>query len=386
RGMAHVGAFEGLDDVEIVGLCDVDADVLGGRCDEFAKKTGRSIKRYADLRRVLDDKDVDVVTTATPNHWHALVGVWAMQAGKDVYIEKPISHNVSEGRRLIEAADKYQRLCQHGTQNRGLANVQEAMKFLHDGGIGKVHLAKGLCYKWRPSIGKRPDAAPPTTLDWNQWQGPAAERNFSRRFVHYDWHWNWEYGNGDIGNQGVHQLDVARWGLGKNVHPNSVVSFGGRFGYEDDGVTPNTQTALYDYGDCQMQFEVRGLPTNDESGVRVGNIFYGSEGYLVLAGSEWKTFFGKNNEPGKSMAGSNSEQSHFAAFAKAVRSRKNSDLTASAVEGHFSSTLGHLANIAYRVGRKLNFDPKTETFGSDEEANRLLTREYRAPFVMPKIV
>jgi predicted dehydrogenase len=331
----------------------------------------------------MDDKSIDIVSIATPNHWHALAAVWACQAGKDVYVEKPVSHNVSEGRKIAEAARAHARIVQTGTQSRSMSGVREAMEFLRSGKLGKVYLARGLCFKRRDSIGQKADAPLPKGVDYNIWLGPAPERAFNPNRFHYEWHWNWAYGNGDIGNQGIHQMDLARWGLGKDELPTHVESSGGRFGYKDDGETPNTQTASFRYDDCMLEFEVRGLPTNDEKGVKVGNLFYGSEGYLVLNGERWSTFMGHKDEPGPSGRGSGD---HFDNFLQSVRARKPTLLNAEILEGHLSSALCHLANVAYRLGRPLKFDPATESFGSDSEANALLTRNYRAPFTMPEKV
>ena len=384
RGSAHIQGFEGLPGVEVVALCDVDQSVLSSRKDQHDKATGRNVKAYVDLRDLIDDKEIDVVSIATPNHWHSLAGIWAMQNGKDTYVEKPCSHNVYEGRKLVEAARKHKRICQHGTQNRSIESVRDAMRFLHDGGIGKVHTAKGLCYKWRPSIGMSTDESAPGNLEWNLWQGPAQQRSYSKRYVHYNWHWAWNYGNGDIGNQGVHQMDVARWGLGIDGLPTKIQSMGGRYGYEDDGETPNTLVSVMEYPDAVLQFEVRGLPSNNEKGVKVGNLFYGTDGYLVLRGGNWETYMGKKDEPGP--AGKSKGGNHFANFIGAVRSRDRKDLHADIEQGHQSSALCHLANIAFRTGRSLTFDPKSETFGKDGDANSYLTREYRSPFRVPEVV
>jgi predicted dehydrogenase len=313
-----------------------------------------------------------------------------MQAGKDVYIEKPCSHNVSEGRKLVEIANQTKRIIQHGTQGRSSSSVIAAVQFMKEGGIGKVHTAKGLCYKWRPSIGVEPDSQPNKGVDYNLWLGPAAVRPFNRNRYHYNWHYHWDYGNGDLGNQGVHQMDVARWGLGKDVHPTKINAAGGRYGYKDQGETPNTLICTYDYGDSQLVFEVRGLPTNEEQGVKVGNIWYGADGFLAIETyGKWTAYKG---QAGKAFM--TSEQymkenktppggDHFQNFIDAVRSRKVEDQRASIKEGHMSSSLCHLGNIAYRVGRTVVFDPETETFGDDAAANKYLSREYRAPFTMP---
>jgi predicted dehydrogenase len=309
------------------------------------------------------------------------MAIWACQAGKDVYVEKPVSHNVSEGRRLIEAARKYNRIVQAGTQCRSHKGIQDAMAFLHSGKLGQVYLAKGLCYKRRDSIGHKPDEPVPAGLDYDLWLGPAPKHPFNRNLVHYNWHWFWDFGNGDLGNQGIHQMDLARWGLGKNEMPKAVVASGGRFGYSDDGQTPNTQHVAFEYGDCELQFEVRGLITNDEEHVRVGNIFYGTEGILALTSyTDWQVYFGHKLEKGP---GGSAGGDHYANFIKAVKARDRKLLNGEIEEGHLSSAYCHLGNIAYRLGRKLHINPSTESFVNDSEADAMLTREYRVPYVVP---
>ncbi len=385
RGQSHIDAFTKHKDTAVVALCDVDSRLFNGSAKkvEDRSKSGKAPKLVTDLRRIMDDKDVDVVSIATPNHWHALAAVWAIQAGKDVYVEKPVSHNVSEGRKIVDAARKHDKIVQAGTQNRSSEGVIGAMDFLHSGKLGKVYLSKGLCYKPRGSIGTKADAPIPEGVDYNVWLGPAPERPFNPNRFHYEWHWSWDYGNGDIGNQGIHQMDIARWGLNKNELPKHVVASGGRYGYKDDGETPNTQIAAFKYDDCMLEFEVRGLPTNAENGVKVGNLFYGTEGVLVLNGDTWSTYFGHKNEPGPKGQGGGD---HFANFVDAVKSRKRESLKAEVLDGHLSSALCHLGNIAYRLGRGLKFDPKAETFVGDKEADAMLTREYRSPFSMPEKV
>jgi predicted dehydrogenase len=333
---------------------------------------------------VLDDKNVDCISIATPNHWHALATIWACQAGKDVYVEKPSSHNIWEGRKQIEAARKYKCIVQHGTQNRSAGAVQEAMALLREGVIGEVYMARALCFKNRGSIGFHPDEdAPPPGVHYDIWLGPAPKRKFNKNRFLYQWHWNWAYGNGDIGNQGVHQMDIARWGLGRQL-PTKVCSMGGRFTYEDQGETPNTQVSTLQYEDgAMLVFEVRGRETNAEEKLerelKIGNLFYGSKGYMAIHGNRFKTVV--NGKPGPN--GDGGGENHIHNFHRAVRSRKVSDLTADIEEGHYSSALCHLANVSYRLGRSLEFDPKTETFKDDKEANALLSRRYRSPFVIP---
>jgi predicted dehydrogenase len=383
RGGDHIEGFCGHKESTVVALCDVDSRLFDRRVKQVEEKTGKAPQVFQDIRKLLDDKSIDAISVATPNHWHALATIWACQAGKDVYVEKPVCHNIFEGRKMIEAARKYGRVVQAGTQSRSSSGVKAAIAFLRSGQLGKIYMARGLCYKPRGSIGHKPDGPVPDGVDYDLWLGPAPKRPFNPNRFHYEWHWNWAYGNGDIGNQGIHQMDVARWGLGKETLPTIVESQGGRYGYSDDGETPNTQIATFHYDDCLLTFEVRGLPTNPDKNVKIGNLFYGSEGYMVLNGGHWATFFGHKEEPGPSGQGGGD---HYANFIEAVQSRKPELLNAEILEGYLSSALCHLANISYRLGRSIVFDPKTETFGSDQEANQLLTREYRKPFVVPERV
>ena len=383
RGQSHIDAFSGHKATTVAALCDVDSRVLDRSAKAVEAETGKAPERVGDLRRLMDDKSIDIISIATPNHWHALAAVWACQAGKDVYVEKPVSHNFVEGRKIVEAARKHNRVVQTGTQSRSSPALAEAVEFLRAGKLGTIFMAKGLCYKPRGSIGQKADAPVPQGVDYNLWLGPAPERPFNPNRFHYEWHWMWDTGNGDLGNQGIHQMDIARWGIGKETWPTQIQSSGGRFGYDDDGETPNTQVCTYRYDDCLLQFEVRGLRTNDEKGVRVGNLFYGNDGYMAVNADGWATYLGPKAEPGPSGKGGGD---HFDNFIKAVQARKPEGLNADILEGHRSSALCHLGNIAYRLGRSLTFDPKSETFGADESANALLTREYRSPFLMPESV
>ncbi len=392
RGMDHVDGFCKLKNVTVAAICDVDPKA-GARAQHTVEKLapGSAPKYVQDLRRLLDDKSIDAVSIATPNHWHALAAIWAIQAGKDVYVEKPVSHNVSEGRRIVEAARKYDKIVQTGTQCRTQKGIQDAIAFLRSGKLGQVYMAKGLCYKPRGSIGHQADCPAPEGVDYNIWLGPAPERPFNPNRFHYNWHWNWDYGNGDLGNQGIHQMDLARWGIDKHELPKSVQSAGGRFGYKDDGETPNTLTTTFEFDDCELQFEVRGLVTNDELKVKIGDVFYGTEGILAITSYQnWQTYFpskvkGKVNElePGPSGGGGGD---HYANFVQAVRARDRKILNADIEEGHLSSAYCHLGNIAYRLGRKLHVNPTTETFVNDSEADAYLTRPYRKPFVVPEKV
>ena len=382
RGMSHVEGFSQQPNVKVTAICDIDPEAAGAAKQFLEKHDPNSPpKFYQDIRKLLEDKDVDVISIATPNHWHALATIWACQAGKDVYVEKPVSHNVSEGRRMVEAARHYKRIVQTGTQCRSHKAVQDAVAFLRAGKLGDVYMAKGLCYKPRGSIGTKPDGPVPPGVDFDIWLGPAPERPFNPNRFHYNWHWFWDYGNGDLGNQGIHQMDLARWGIDKKEFPKSVQSSGGRFGYKDDGETPNTLATFFEFDDVELQFEVRGLITNPELEVKIGNIFYGTEGILTIDGyTNWRTYFGPNLEPGESGKGGGD---HYANFIKAVRAGDHTLLNADIEEGHVSSAYCHLGNIAYRLGRKLHINPSTESFINDPEADAMLTRPYRAPFVVP---
>ncbi len=397
RGQSHYTNFAKIPNVRVATLCDIDPRVFPEALTKLGGVTNIKPKTEMDLRRVLDDKEIDVIAIATPDHWHALATIWGCQAGKDVYVEKPTSHNIWEGRKMVEAARKYNRIVQAGTQNRSNPSVQAAMKFLHEGGIGDVYTARGLCFKPRDTIGRKPNGPVPPGVNYDIWQGPAQERPFNENRFHYNWHWFWDYGCADLGNQGPHQMDIARWGLNKAEYPTKIRCYGGKYAFDDDQETPNTQTASMEYGDGKiLEFETRGLYTNEEDGILVGNLFYGTKGWMHLNGSTWKTFFGRKNEPGPSMSGKNAadpgnlvgggDEGHFENFIKAVRSRNVKDLNADIEQGHLSTALCHLCNISYRVGREVRFDTRTEKFVDDKESNKLLTRSYRKPFVVPEKV
>ncbi|MFC1538099.1 Gfo/Idh/MocA family protein [Candidatus Latescibacterota bacterium] len=396
RGREHCREFMKVPNVRIKTICDADENFFQERAAQIQELQGKSPDTEYDLRRIFDDKDIDAVSIATPDHWHALATIWACQAGKHVYVEKPTSHNIWEGRKMIEAARKYNRVVTAGMQNRSLNGVISAMKFLHEGGIGDVYMARALCFKPRDSIGKKQNAPIPDGVHYDLWLGPAPWRPFNPNRFHYNWHWFWDYGMPDMGNQGPHQMDIARWGMNKNDFPCKIKSVGGYFAFDSDQETPNTQSTLYEYNDGKiLQFETRGLYTNDENGILIGNLFYGSEGWMHLNGNDWKTFFGRENTPGPSfsskdqdaadpgnLAGSGST-SHFLNFIDAVRSENWMDLNADIIEGYKSTTMVHLGNISYRTGRELTFDSHTERFVGDEQANGYLTRNYRNPYVVP---
>jgi len=419
QGFGHIRSYAQLENVEVAALCDVDENLFAERVKWLTDNGHPKPKLYKDIRKLLEDKDIDAISVATPNHWHALAGIWAAQAGKHATLEKPGTHNIFEGRQLINAAKRYNVLIQHHAERRSDPGFKSAIKFLHSGGLGEVYMAKGLCYKWRDSIGSFPDGpmkedekfaftvnsdsyVPPYTreylskVDYNMWQGPAPVKPFNRNRFHYNWHWQWDYGNGDLGNQGAHQMDIARWGLGVK-HPTVISSIGGHYMFTDMQETPNTQISVFEYpteeggGDKKkmLQFEVRHWISNHEGGIgsgssnNIGNLFYGSKGYMVIdLGGNWKTFMGKGREPGPTGGG---RASMFQNFVDTIRSGDESKLEGSMEEGHYSCSLMHLANISYRLGERLHFDPEKEIFPGNEKANALITRDYRHPFVVPKI-
>ncbi len=403
QGGGHINNWCTLKDnrnVRLKTICDVDEQYFEEKARTVFEKTGEKVVTQWDMRKVFDDKEIDAVSFATPNHWHALGTIWACQAGKHVYVEKPASHNVFEGRKMVEAARKYNVRVQTGFQNRSIKNVMEAMRFLHEGGIGDVFMAKGLCYKPRDSFGIAPNTDPPALLHYDMWLGPAPSRPYNEKRVHYNWHWFWDTGNGDTGNQGPHQFDVARWGLNKNEHPVSIFSMGGIFGIDPSDCeqeTPNTQTSLFSYKDGKiLEFETRGRYTHQESslGISIGNMFYGTDGYLELDGGTWKAFRKREKEPfagslmGEPKAPDNAYLAapggteHYANFIDAIRSGKDEDLHCQIREGFLSSSLPQLANISYRLGRKLTFDGDKEKFVNDSEADLMLTRNYRKPYIV----
>ena len=400
RGMQLAKGFAKIPNVRVRTLVDVDENLFADRVRDMERVQGVAPGTEWDLRRVLDDPAIDAVAIATPDHWHALATIWASQAGKHVYVEKPCCHNLWEGRKMVEAARRYGCLVAVGFQNRSIDAVRAAMKFLHEGGLGEIYMARGLCFKPRDSIGRRVNEPVPDGVHYDLWLGPAPRRPFNRNHFHYEWHWNWTYGAGDIGNQGPHQFDIARWGLGEHEHPRRITSSGGYFKWDSDQQTPNTQTATLEYADGKLlQFEVRGLYTNHEDGIRIGNLFFGTEGWMHLNGSSWKTYFGRKNEPGPSsesaeeyadpadLAGTGGG-GHFANFIHALRTGDRAKLTSDIEEGFVSTALPHLANIAYRTGAVLTFDGATERFTGHMagQANRLLSRDYREPYVVPRHV
>src|SRR5205809_4379831 len=424
RGSDHMKELSRLANAQIAALCDVDSRVLDKRLVQMDKLGLPKPKTYADIRRLLDDKSIDAITIATPNHWHSLMAIWGCQAGKDVYVEKPCSHNWFEGRQLVRAVKKYNRICQHGSQSRSNPGMMEAIKHVQDGTIGDVYLARALCYKWRPSIGRATEEPIPAGVHYDLWTGPAPMKPFTRNRFHYNWHWIWDTGNGEVGNQAIHEIDIARWGLGVGF-PVSVAAMGGHFMFDDDQETPNTLNATFCFETPggkrkMMELEVRHWITNHEaqigtgaygaSGVpaagltaapakkpadqprslgpkdaksnTIGNLFYGSNGYLAIDGYDsYKTWLTDQDQPGPQ---GKAAGDHYANFVECIRSRRAQDIHSPIEEAHISTTLVHLANASYRLGRTLRFDPVKEQVIGDEEANRLLRGSYRAPYIVPE--
>ena len=441
RGKDHLGGLSKVKGTRLAALCDVDEKVLNREKEAWAKK-GATVEGYRDLRKLLESKEIDAVSIATPNHWHALAALWAVQAGKDVYVEKPVSHNVWEGRQLVKAARKYNKIVQTGTQSRSSTAIKEAVAWVRAGNLGKIQIARGLCYKPRVSIGKVTGPQPvPEGVDYDLWCGPAPMDAIRRKQFHYDWHWIWNYGCGDLGNQGIHQMDIARWFLGVNELSPRILSAGGRVGYDDDGETANTQIIWHDYAGAPLLFEVRGLPSgkdrnqegkwggNDmdkfpkEHGGSVAVIIHCEGGHVLVPNYSSATAYDKDGMELKKWTGADD---HYGNFLKAVHSRKHTDLNADILEGHLSSALCHTGNISYRLGQKkstgeikesiqgnkvfgeafgrmiehlkanevdldanklalgvgLTMDPKSERFLGNDQANEMLTRPYRKGYVV----
>ncbi len=436
RGKNHIENYRTAKGVRIVALCDVDQEILDEQAAKV-KEFSPNVQTFRDVRKLLEAPGIDAVSIATPNHWHALGAIWAVQAGKDVYVEKPVSHNIWEGRKIVEAARKYNRIVQAGTQTRSSPAVKEAIEWLRAGNLGKPVLGRVLCYNRRESIGKADGPLViPDTIDYDLWCGPAPKETLHRKRLHYDWHWVWPTGNGDIGNQGVHQVDMVRWALGYDELSPRVFSLGGRFGYEDDATTPNTQIVWHDYKTTPVIVEMRGLPTKDGSNSMdqyrgkhrgVSGVVECEGGYFVIPNYTSAVACDKDGNEIKKWEGTTN---HYHNFIKAVRSHKVGDLNCDILEGHLSAALCHTGNISQQLGRKvsadelaaaiknekevadavgrmeehlsanlvnmkqtqftlgpvLNFDTRTERFTDNAAANKLVSRDYRKPFVIPEKV
>lgn len=426
RGRAHAAELAKVPDVEITHVCDPDTELSAELAGKVEKQSGKAPGQCRDMRRIFEDKSVDAVFICTPNHWHSLAGIWAMQSGKDAYVEKPVSHNISEGRRLAQVARKTGRICQGGTQNRSNMALAEAVDYMKAGKLGEVRLARSIIYGGRGSIGPRGRYEIPRNVDYNLFMGPAPLAPLTRKNLHYDWHWDWQTGNGELGNNNIHSIDICRWGLGLEGLCRSVVSYGGRFGYTDAGETPNTQVCVFDFGDKTIISETRGLKSEPfRQGFTGGWLFHGTEG--SIAGN---SLFDPAGKMVSTFAGKRKSESHFANFIRAVRSRKRVDLNAEITEGHLSTALCHAGNISWRLGKeaavaeirermanlgardqaadaldrtlghladhKVNLEktkiilgetlaitPGREEFTGNPKANAFLTRDYRKPFVVP---
>jgi predicted dehydrogenase len=432
RGNTHLGFFTGRRDTRVLYVCDVDHQVGASRVAQVAKRQGgRAPALVADMRYVFDDPRVDLVSIATPHHWHALAALWAMQAGKDVYVEKPIAHTLQEGRCLVQAARRHQRICQAGMQARSNRGAIDTINFVRGGGVGRVSQARAICYRQRPSIGPRGFYAVPRHINYDLWLGPAATAPLTRPHFHHDWHWQWPYGSGELGHQGLHPLDLCRWGLGLTTISRQVLSWGGRFVCDDSAQTTNTQVTTLDFGNKSIVVETRGLPSQPYRNVQVGVIFEGSDGYVVMTSHDHGVAFDHTGREMRQFHGGGGGSAwHFRNFLQAVRRRSCRELNADVEEGHVSSALVHLANMSYRLGRRVSFasahafltdsvggdlmaeslhrtelhlrdngvdlataslrlgarltcDPAQETIVNHAAANALLTRNYRRPFVVP---
>lgn len=393
RGNAHLSSFAGAEGCRVAAICDIDRKVLDDRVVKYTEKQGFRVQGFVDMREMLDSGEIDVFSTATPNHWHSLAGIWAVQAGKDAYVEKPISHNVWEGRQLVKAARKYGKIVQGGTQSRSMEPIQQAVEYVRAGNIGKIQYVKGLCYKPRGPIGLGGWGEVPDRTDYDRWCGPAElQLPMRRKKFHYDWHWFYEYGNGDMGNQGIHQMDVATWFLGVKELSPLVASIGGRLGYDDDGETPNTQIVYHAYEEAPLIFETRGLPKDkasqtsgwngknmdqpeefpDQSGIAVVVQCENGRAYCS-AGGATKVTDNDGNEIAK-FEGKTGHTPHFDNFLKAVRSRKHEDLNADCEVTHVSSALCHTGLISHRLGQKMDDEAIRDQIKQDST----LTARYEA--------
>jgi predicted dehydrogenase len=441
RGHQLIPRLREVPGVTIVALCDVDQAFLDRELQPF-KDRGEAVATHTDLRRVLDDKSIDAVVVATPNHWHALATVWACQAGKDVYVEKPFSYNLWEGRQMVAAARRYGRMVQVGTQNRSSTLLRQTFDYLHSGQLGYIRYAHALVYRARDGIGKVSAPTPlPTTVDYDLWCGPAPKTPLMRKQLHYEWHWFWATGNGEMGNNGVHVIDLCRWALGQNQPPPRGMSIGGRFAFEDGGETANTQIALLDYQPAPIMCEVRNVraaKAADAMGKfrnRTSGLVIDCEGGYFAGDASGGALFDKQGKKIKDIlddGGSEKlETSHLSNFVAAVRSRRAADLAAEALQGHLSAACCHIANISYRLGKQsppetiresirangelsdafercreylrengvdlsatpatlgpwVTFDARQERFVQEfaDQANELSQRDYRKPFVVPKV-
>jgi predicted dehydrogenase len=427
RGGAHMNAFPKL--TRVAAVCDIDQAAREKASALLVRNGGEKPKDFEDMRDLFAHGGIDAVSIATPNHWHALATIWAMKAGKDVYCEKPACYNIHEGLEMVKVSHETKKIVQIGSQHRSTPFKMKAMAALQGGLIGKIYMAKGLCYKRRQSIGKKPDGPVPAGVNWDLFRGPAPMRAFNENRFKYNWHWFWDTGNGDIGNQGVHEMGIGRWGMGDPEWPKTAVAFGGKYAYDDDQETPNTLTAAFDFGGRELVFEVRGLMTGGEGtparpaggrggrgrggpggpdapppqeaaasappapaanplNIMIGDLFYGTEGWAMQSDQGFQAYKGDSYElimeerPDRSMqGGSDATSLHMKNFLDACRSRNPKELHDPIDNAHLSAALCHFANISYRLGRKLTIETGPK-FAGDGEANKMLTRDYRKPYVV----
>lgn len=393
-GTGHTANFAKIKNSRVVTICDCDENLFPKAVSDIETLGGGKPRTVVDFRKLLDDKEIDVISIATPDYWHALMTIWACQAGKDVYVEKPLAYNIVEGRKMVQAAQKYNRIVQIGTQYRSNSFSRKSIQLLMDGVIGDIYMGRGTVYRHRPSIGRVADSPVPAGVNWDLYRGPAPMIPFNTNHFHYNWHWYWDTATGEFGNNGVHAMDRIRMAMKINTHPTKISCCGGFYGWDSDQEVPNLQVAAFEYDNGKiMELEVRSLYTPEEGGL----LFFGTEGYAILGGSSFQTFMGPKKEPGLNMALKDLEPDpvldtyaaeridyHFVNFLDCVRNRKKEELLAEVNEGHLSTAMMHLGNIAYHTGRKLIFNAETERFVNDKEADSYLTRkEYRKPYVLP---
>ena len=389
RGQLLATLFAEYPDARVATICDIDERLWPDAVKQVEAKQGVAPQTTTDIRRALDDKSIDAVVVAAPNHWHALATVWACQAGKDVLVEKPVAHNIVEGRRMIEAARKYDRVVQVGTQRRSSAHWKKATDLARGGKVGHIGLARAWVIRKRKPIGRAVDGPVPAGVDYDRWLGPAPQRAFNLNHFHYNWNWLWDYGGGELANNGVHMLDMARLGMGV-TSPRTVNSTGGSFAFDDDQQTPDTQIVTFAFEKSMLVWEHRQWPgyglLNEEGNVRIGGgvIFYGTEGTLFVNDQGWQVVVaGEVVERGPGVDESKSLLRNFLDCIQ-TRARPEADIEA----GHLSTVLCHVGNISHRVGRKLNWDGTSEQFTGEgnADARKLLSREYRPPYVLPERV
>lgn len=386
RGANLASWFARLPESQVVAVCDPDQNRASNLCDKIETIQGRRPEQIVDFRPLLDRQEVDALAVATPDHWHAPATILGCVAGKDVYVEKPCSHNIVEGRLAVEAARKYQRIVQHGTQLRSAPHYEKAWQLIRDGVIGKPMLVKAINNQRRGRLDPQPDSAVPDGVDYDLWLGPAAERPFNRNRFHSSWHWMWDYGTGDLGNDGVHQIDLGRWALGLKA-PKAVSCSGAKLGSRGDAQqTPDTMVVTWEYDDLLYVFEQRDFTPYRMQGHRLDNdnIIYGDEGFMMIDRDGYRVFYRGERGPEFHQSWEDTP-THYQNFITCVKNHQQSELIAEIEEGHYSSLLCHLGNISYRTGRRLHFDAETETFPGDDEANAYLGRQYRKGYELPTI-